>query len=91
MNVVNETLGFYQAAGKKVAAGKAYLQVLAETVAGAKTLTIVWNDGETTGIEENYEFGTMNSDAATFDLSGRKVANPAKGLYIKNGKKFIVK
>ena len=33
----------------------------------------------------------MNSDAATFDLSGRKVANPAKGLYIKNGKKFIVK
>ena len=74
-----------------MAAGKAYLQVPAETVTGAKTLTIVWNDGETTGIEENYEFGTMNSDAATFDLSGRKVANPAKGLYIKNGKKFIVK
>ena len=91
LNVVDETPGFYQAAGKKVAAGKAYLQVLAATVAEAKTLTIVWNDGETTGIEENYEFGTMNSDAATFDLSGRKVANPAKGLYIKNGKKFIVK
>lgn len=91
LNVVNETLGFYQAAGHKVAAGKAYLRVLAETVAEAKTLTIVWNDGETTGIEENYEFGTMNSDAATFDLSGRKVANPAKGLYIKNGKKFIVR
>ena len=91
LNVVDETPGFYQAAGKKVAAGKAYLQVPAETVTGAKTLTIVWNDGETTGIEENYEFGTMNSDAATFDLSGRKVANPAKGLYIKNGKKFIVK
>ena len=91
LNVVDETPGFYQAAGKKVAAGKAYLQVLAATVAEAKTLTIVWSDGETTGIEENYEFGTMNSDAATFDLSGRKVANPTKGLYIKNGKKFIVK
>lgn len=91
LNVVNETPGFYQAAGNKVAAGKAYLQVPVEIVAGAKALTIVWNDGETTGIEENYEFGTMNSDAATFDLSGRKVANPAKGLYIKNGKKFIVK
>lgn len=92
LNVVNGKLGFYQANNKKVAAGKAYLQVrAAETVEGAKTLTIVWNDGETTGIEENYEFGTMNSDAATFDLSGRKVANPAKGLYIKNGKKFIVK
>lgn len=91
LNVVEGKVGFYQANNKKVAAGKAYLQVPAETVTGAKTLTIVWNDGETTGIEENYEFGTMNSDAATFDLSGRKVANPAKGLYIKNGKKFIVK
>ena len=91
LNFVEGKAGFYQANDKKVAAGKAYLQVLAETVAEAKALTIVWNDGETTGIEENYEFGTMNSDAATFDLSGRKVANPAKGLYIKNGKKFIVK
>ncbi|MBQ2950061.1 MAG: chitobiase/beta-hexosaminidase C-terminal domain-containing protein [Prevotella sp.] len=91
LNVVNETPGFYQAAGKKVAAGKAYLQVPVEQASSAKTLTIVWNDGETTGIKDNYEFGIMNSDAATYDLSGRKVANPAKGLYIKNGKKFIVK
>lgn len=89
LNVVEGKAGFYQANNKKVAAGKAYLQV--PVTNGAKALTIVWNDGETTGIEENYEFGTMNSDAATFDLSGRKVANPAKGLYIKNGKKFIVK
>ena len=89
LNVVGGKVGFYQANNKKVAAGKAYLQV--PVTNGAKALTIVWNDGETTGIEENYEFGTMNSDAATFDLSGRKVANPAKGLYIKNGKKFIVR
>lgn len=91
LNIVNGKAGFYQANDKKVAAGKAYLQIPAEVAAEAKALTIVWNDGETTGIEENYEFGTMNSDAATYDLSGRKVANPAKGLYIKNGKKFIVK
>ena len=81
-------IGFYPLAeGKTLAAGKAYLQL----TSGAKGYSFVWNDGETTGIEENYEFGTMNSDAATFDLSGRKVANPTKGLYIKNGKKFIVK
>ena len=91
LNFVDGKAGFYQANDKKVAAGKAYLQIPAEVAAEAKALTIVWNDGETTGIEENYEFGTMNSDAATFDLSGRKIANPAKGLYIKNGKKFIVK
>ena len=89
LNVVEGKVGFYQANNKKVAAGKAYLQV--PVTNGAKALTIVWNDGETTGIEENYELGTMNSDAATYDLSGRKVTNPAKGLYIKNGKKFIVK
>ncbi|MBO5467859.1 MAG: hypothetical protein J6A02_10560 [Prevotella sp.] len=88
LNKVDENVGFYPlATGATLAAGKAYLQL----TSGAKGYTFVWNDGETTGIEENYEFGTMNSDAATFDLSGRKVANPAKGLYIKNGKKFIVK
>ena len=88
LNKVGENVGFYPlASGKTLAAGKAYLKL----TSGAKGYTFVWNDGETTGIEENYEFGTMNSDAATFDLSGRKVANPAKGLYIKNGKKFIVK
>ncbi|MBR6605573.1 MAG: hypothetical protein IKK92_06870 [Prevotella sp.] len=88
LNKVGDNVGFYPlASGKTLAAGKAYLQLNS----GAKGYTFVWNDGETTGIEENYEFGTMNSDAATFDLSGRKVANPAKGLYIKNGKKFIVK
>ena len=89
LNFVDGKAGFYQANNKKVAAGKAYLQV--PVANGAKALTIVWNDGETTGIKDNYEFGIMNSDAATYDLSGRKVANPAKGLYIKNGKKFIVK
>ncbi len=88
LNKVGVNVGFYPLAeGKTLAAGKAYLQLNS----AAKGYTFVWNDGETTGIEENYEFGTMNSDAATFDLSGRKVANPAKGLYIKNGKKFIVK
>ncbi len=88
LNKVGDNVGFYPlATGATLAAGKAYLQLNS----AAKGYTFVWNDGETTGIEENYEFGTMNSDAATFDLSGRKVANPAKGLYIKNGKKFIVK
>ncbi len=91
LNFVDGKAGFYQANNKKVAAGKAYLQVPVETAAEAKALTIVWNDGKTTGIKDNYEFGIMNSDAVTYDLSGRKVANPAKGLYIKNGKKFIVK
>ncbi len=27
----------------------------------------------------------------TYDLTGRRVANPEKGLYIVNGKKVVVK
>ena len=32
-----------------------------------------------------------NSKLEIFDLNGRKVAQPLKGLYIKNGKKYVVK
>ncbi len=86
LNNGTKGIGFYQLSKQgTLAAGKAYLEI----ASNAKAYTFVWD--ESTGIEENYEFGTMNSDAATYDLSGRKVANPAKGLYIKNGKKFIVK
>lgn len=86
LNNGTKGIGFYQLSETgTLAAGKAYLEI----TSSAKAYTFVWN--ESTGIEENYEFGTMSSDAATYDLSGRKVANPAKGLYIKNGKKFIVK
>ena len=87
LNFVDGKAGFYQANNKKVAAGKAYLQV--PVANGAKVLTIVWNDGETTGINSVETVEIENGNV--YDLSGRKVANPAKGLYIKNGKKFIVK
>ena len=42
-----------------------------------------------TGIE-NVKVET-NSDGVIYDLMGRKVVNPAQGIYIKNGKKFIVR
>ncbi len=87
LNFVDGKAGFYLANDKKVAAGKAYLQV--PVANGAKALTIVWNDGETTGINSVETVEIENGNV--YDLSGRKIANPAKGLYIKNGKKFIVK
>ena len=47
------------------------------------------DEGETTGI------ATMNKnqldDFSCFDLLGRRLAHPSKGLYIKNGKKYVVK
>ena len=54
------------------------------TDAGAR-ITMTFGDGTTTGVHEtmNYEFRTMNC----YDLQGRRVVTPGKGLYIYNGKK----
>lgn len=46
------------------------------------------NDDEYLGIS-NAETAVKNG--AVYDLSGRKVVNPVKGIYIQNGKKFVVK
>ncbi len=46
-------------------------------------------DAETTGIE-SIEASIVKADAI-YDLQGRKVAKAAKGLYIVNGKKVLVK
>ncbi len=86
-----ETVGFFKAkpeadGGTKLAAGKAYLKVL--TTNAAKGIKVIF-DGETTGI------GTIKDntakDNAIYNLNGQRVASPAKGLYIMNGKKIIVK
>lgn len=68
-----------------LAANKAALKT---TTAGGQALTLDF--GSVTGI--NTVTTAMPATNATFDLSGRKVSGklPA-GLYIKNGKKFIIK
>lgn len=42
-------------------------------------------------VEMDAPVSVLNSKEGIFDLSGRKVANPTKGLYIINGKKVMVK
>ena len=80
-------LGFYKTtAAFTVGANTAYLPA---DVAGARTF-IGFNDDETTGIESvNIEHSTMNAEHY-YDLQGRRVAQPTKGLYILNGKKVFV-
>lgn len=75
--------------GATIPAGKAFLQNGAYS-ADARSLSIVFDDDETTGLGriENSESSIENS---IFNLNGQKVAQPTKGLYIKNGKKVIVK
>ena len=51
----------------------------------------IGNGGETTGITTlNIERETLNDDS-WYDLQGRRVENPTKGVYIKNGRLFIKK
>ena len=35
--------------------------------------------------------GCSNLTSVTYDLNGRRVDNPSKGIYIKYGKKYVVK
>ena len=71
----------------KLAAGKAYI-LKADVPVPAPELSIVF--GNLTGIQ-NITTAVKQSEGVVFDLQGRKVAQPAKGLYIVNGKKVIIK
>ena len=58
-------------------------------------LMVLEDDMEETGIESihNSQFIIHNDNAAVYDLSGRKLSNGQikKGIYIKDGKKFLVR
>ena len=84
-------VGFYLAkeTGTNVAAGKAYLQITTPTSSEAKALTMVFDD-EANAISE-VKATKRPADDACYTLSGVRVTNPTKGLYIKNGKKIIIK
>ena len=83
---------FKKATGAKLKAAKAYLTTAYDVTtagSGAPGLEIVFGDATGIGATQvNSEQRIMNS---VYDLQGRKVANPTKGLYIVNGKKVIVK
>ena len=90
LSIVDGEVGFYKDAFNNSRfqnnSHKAYLYV--ENTQGAQTLR--FNIGGTTGIEE--AIVAPNANEAIYDLSGRRVMNAVKGgIYIKNGKKFIVK
>ena len=99
-----EGLGFYLGVddGKSLKAtpGKAYLQVseneAKDPSSAALARSFVFGGGnETTGIEGITIMGTDVQRHGTiegiFDLQGRKISNPTKGIYIKNNKKVVIK
>lgn len=54
---------------------------------------LTYADGETTSISEKLKVRSEKFATATdcYDLMGRKVAQPTRGLYIVNGKKVVIK
>lgn len=83
LNKVNGVVGFYKANGQTVAKNRAYLQ--STTAAARISLNF---DEETTGISEVVKSDVNNK---VFDLQGRHIVQPTKGLYIMNGRKVLVK
>ena len=98
-----ERLGFYlsnDGTSLKATPGKAYLQISEKEAkdpsSAALARSFVFGGGnETTGIEGITIMGTDVQRHGTiegiFDLQGRKIVNPTKGIYIKNNKKVIIK
>jgi hypothetical protein len=84
--------GFYliNATPATLPAGKAYLHTTSALTEDLSRLGIILDDGEVTGVADiNRE--TITNNGSFFDLQGRRVANPTKGLYIINGKKVVIK
>lgn len=79
-------LGFYKVGnGTTIPVGKAYLKI---DKAASSNFYSIDPDDNTTAIK-NMKIGKDNN--VYYDLSGRRVLYPKKGLYIMNGKKVIIK
>ena len=83
-------VGFYKVDGtQKIGANRAYLPLLKGTTqSGTRFIGIDFGDG-TTSVKE-VKSGEVKGEK-WFTLQGQRVTKPAKGLYIKNGKKVIVR
>lgn len=68
---------------------RAYLTYTGGTPAPALNFVI---DGDVTGIAHISADGQMNlEEGAFYNLNGQRVAQPTRGLYIVNGKKYVIK
>lgn len=90
LGYVNAAIGFYKMSDtdRTIGANKAYLPS-SPVLQGVRGVTFSFGDnsGETTGIEDV----TSNlAEEEYYDLLGRRVMNPTKGIYVtKSGKKVL--
>ncbi len=91
LNIVENKLGFYKAAGQTVATNRAYLRLVKNNSQenGSGNVRIDLNFEDESGISVVKREATASN--RYYDLQGRSVMQPTKGLYIVNGKKVVVK
>jgi len=90
-----EEKGFYKlTADHTLAAHKAYLETPTDITPGsgsARAISLVFDGGNITDINTITEKKAVTkNDGITYNLNGQIVTNPSKGIYIKNGKKFVI-
>lgn len=86
----DQGLGFYKTTAESftVGANTAYLPASIGVVVGnARSFIALHN--ETTGIQTAETVQPASADC--YNLNGQRIAQPAKGLYIRNGQKYLVK
>lgn len=87
---------YYSTVGRSLGAYKAYfklnngLQMSATPASDGVRVLLHGLDGETTAVEAVLTPAT-SADDEYYDLQGRRVTAPAKGIYVTNGKKVIIK
>ena len=85
LNKGSQGVGFYKlSASGTIDANKAYLTYSAS----ARDFV---GSYETTGISEKVIVNSEKFDGEWYDLGGRRIAQPTKGIYIINGKKIVIK
>ena len=87
LNKKSDVVGFYKlSSGGTIGANKAYLTYSG----GGSSAPSFFGFDETTGIDATL-VNSEKVNSVVYDLQGRKVAQPTKGLYIVIGKKVVIK
>lgn len=83
---------FVKTTSGTIPANRCYLPLSMNVNVNARlTISFADDDNETTSLNEELRVKNEESVDAWYDMQGRKVAQPAKGLYIVNGKKVVIK
>ena len=74
-----------------IGTNKAYLQLPTSVFGGTRSIGISYDDEDGTTSIKGLTPALSEGEGAWYTLQGQRVAKPGKGLYIRNGKKVIVR